>query len=57
MRPTEARTCAGAMSQIHADPQARKFAQLNVRRKRKYRSLVAASNVAAYLDRISRNRF
>jgi len=52
MRPTEAKNLLWRNVSIRTDKQGRKFVVLSVRGKKKYRSLVAASNVADYLERI-----
>ena len=52
MRPSEARNLRWRDVSTQADAHDRKFVRLNVRGKGKFRSLVAASNVAVYLDRI-----
>ena len=46
------RICAGATLPSGTDGQGRKFVVLHVRGKDKFRNLVAASNVADYLERI-----
>lgn len=52
MRPSEARNLRWRDVSIHTDKQDRQYVRLNVRGKGKFRTLVAASNVATYLDRI-----
>jgi len=52
MRPSEGRNLRWRDVSIRTDNQGRKFVVLNVRGKGKHRSLVAAGNVADYLDRI-----
>ncbi|HEY4359720.1 MAG TPA: site-specific integrase [Bryobacteraceae bacterium] len=52
MRPSEARNLCWRDVSIRTDKQGRKFVILNVRGKGKYRQLVAANNVADYLERI-----
>jgi integrase len=52
MRPSEARNLCWRDADLRTDPQGRRFVVMNVRGKGKYRELVAASNVATYLDRI-----
>jgi len=52
MRPSEARNLRWRDVATQSDNQGRQFIRLNVRGKGKLRSLVAASNVATYLDRI-----
>jgi len=52
MRPTEAKNLRWRDVSIRTDKQERKFVVLNVRGKRKHRNLVAASNVADYLERV-----
>ncbi len=52
MRPPEARNLRWRDVAIRTDDQGRKFVILNVRGKGKFRQLVAASNVADYLERI-----
>lgn len=52
MRPSEGRNLRWRDVAIKTDNQGRKFVILNVRGKGKFRSLVAAGNVADYLDRI-----
>jgi len=52
MRPSEARNLRWRDVSVQSDSQGRKFVRLNVRGKAKFRSLVAAENVAVYLDRI-----
>jgi integrase len=52
MRPTEAKNLLWRDVAIREDSQGRKFVVLHVRGKDKFRQLVAASNVADYLERI-----
>jgi integrase len=52
MRPPEAKNLRWRDVSIRTDDQGRKFVVLNVRGKDKFRSLVAAGNVAEYLERI-----
>jgi integrase len=52
MRPPEAKNLRWRDAAIRTDDQGRKFVVLNVRGKDKFRSLVAAGNVADYLERI-----
>jgi len=52
MRPTEAKNLRWRDVSIRTDKQGRKFVVLDVRGKKKHRSLVAAGNVADYLERI-----
>jgi integrase len=52
MRPTEAKNLRWRDVAIRTDKQERKFVVLSVRGKKKYRSLVAVSSVAEYLERI-----
>jgi integrase len=52
MRPTEAKNLLWRDVAIREDGQGRKFVVLHVRGKDKFRQLVAASNVADYLERI-----
>jgi integrase len=52
MRPPEAKNLRWRDVAIRADDQGRKFVVLHVRGKDKFRNLVAASNVADYLERI-----
>jgi integrase len=52
MRPSEARNLRWRDVATQTDRQGRQFVRLNVRGKGKFRTLVAASNVATYLDRI-----
>jgi len=52
MRPPEARNLRWRDVSFRTDAQGRKFVVLNVRGKGKFRSLVAANNVADYLERI-----
>jgi len=52
MRPPEAKNLRWRDISIRTDSQGRKFVVLHVRGKGKYRNLVAASNVAEYLDRV-----
>jgi integrase len=52
MRPPEARNLRWRDVSFRTDNQGRKFVVLNVRGKGKFRSLVAANNVADYLERI-----
>jgi len=52
MRPTEAKNLRWRDVSVRTDDQERNFVVLNVRGKDKHRNLVAASNVAEYLDRI-----
>jgi integrase len=52
MRPTEAKSLLWRDIHIKTDKQGRKFVVLNVRGKSKHRNLVAASNIADYIDRI-----
>ena len=52
MRPSEARNLRWRDMASQTDRQGRQFVRLNVRGKGKFRTLVAASNVATYLDRI-----
>jgi integrase len=52
MRPTEAKNLRWRDVSVRTDDQGRHFVVLNVRGKDKHRNLVAASNVAEYLDRI-----
>jgi integrase len=52
MRPPEAKNLRWRDVSFRTDDQKRKFVVLNVRGKDKFRSLVAANNVADYLERI-----
>jgi integrase len=52
MRPSEARNLRWRDVSTETDKQGRKFVRLAVRGKGKHRNLVAASNVADYLERI-----
>jgi integrase len=52
MRPSEARNLRWRDVSIQSDSQRRQFVRLNVRGKGKFRSLVAANNVATYLERV-----
>jgi integrase len=52
MRPTEAKNLRWRDVDVRQDRQGRSFVVLSVSGKGKYRELVAASNVATYLDRI-----
>jgi integrase len=52
MRPPEAKNLRWRDITIRTDNQGRKFVVLHVRGKGKYRNLVAASNVADYLERV-----
>ena len=52
MRPSEARNLRWRDVASQTDKQDRQFVRMNVRGKGKFRTLVAASNVATYLDRI-----
>jgi integrase len=52
MRPSEARNLRWRDVASQTDKLGRQFVRLNVRGKGKHRTLVAASNVATYLDRI-----
>jgi integrase len=52
MRPTEAKNLRWRDVGIRTDKQERKFVVLNVRGKKKHRNLVAAGNVADYLERV-----
>jgi integrase len=52
MRPTEAKNLRWRDAAIRTDKHGRKFVVLSVRGKKKYRDLVAASNVADYLERV-----
>ena len=52
MRPSEARNLRWRDVAVQSDGKDRQFVRLNVRGKGKFRSLVAASNVAVYLQRI-----
>ncbi len=52
MRPSEAKNLRWRDVAPRTDKQGRKFVILNVRGKGKFRSLVATTNVAEYLDRI-----
>ena len=52
MRPSEARNLRWRDIATQTDRQGRKFVRIDVRGKGKFRTLVAASNVATYLDRI-----
>lgn len=52
MRPTEARNLRWRDVSIRKDNQNRRFVVLSVRGKGKHRELVAAGNVADYLDRV-----
>ncbi len=52
MRPSEARNLRWRDVATQTDKLGRQFVRLNVRGKGKFRTLVAASNVANYLDRI-----
>lgn len=52
MRPPEARDLRWRDVDIRTDKHGRQFVCLNVRGKGKFRELVAASNVASYLDRV-----
>jgi len=52
MRPPEAKNLRWRDVAIRADDQGRKFVVLHVRGKGKFRNLVAAHNVAEYLERI-----
>ena len=54
MRTMEARNLRWRDVNIRADSQGRAFVSLNVRGKDKFRELVAASNVAEYLERIKK---
>ncbi|WP_374467045.1 tyrosine-type recombinase/integrase, partial [Ferrovibrio sp.] len=52
MRTMEARNLKWRDIHIQTDKQGRQFVRINVRGKGKFRELVAASNVATYLERI-----
>ena len=52
MRPSEAKNLRWRDVEVHTDRQDRTVVRLSVRGKGKFRTLVAASNVADYLDRI-----
>jgi integrase len=52
MRPPEAKNLLWRDVSIRTDDQGRKFVVLNVRGKGKHRNLVAAGNVAEYLERV-----
>ena len=52
MRPSEARNLLWRDVSIRQDKQGRRFVVLSVRGKGKHRNLVAAGNVADYLDRV-----
>lgn len=52
MRTMEARNLRWRDVDVQTDPQGRRFVCMNVRAKGKFRELVAAQNVATYLDRI-----
>lgn len=52
MRPSEARNLCWRDVSVRTDKQGRRFVVLNVRGKGKHRNLVAAGNVAEYLDRV-----
>lgn len=52
MRPSEAKNLRWRDSEIHTDKQERTVVRLSVRGKAKFRTLVAAGNVATYLERI-----
>ena len=52
MRPSEARNLRWRDCEIRTDKEGRKLVLMQVRGKGKYRSLVAAGNVADYLDRV-----
>lgn len=52
MRPSEAKNLRWRDIGVQKDKQGRAFVRLSVRGKAKYRTLVAASNVATYLDRV-----
>jgi integrase len=52
MRPTEAKNLRWRDVAIRTDKHDRKFVVLKVHGKKKYRDLVAASNVADYLERV-----
>ncbi|MDO9223584.1 MAG: site-specific integrase [Caulobacter sp.] len=52
MRPSEAKNLCWRDVAMRADKHGRKFVMLNVRGKGKFRSLVATTNVAEYLERI-----
>jgi integrase len=52
MRPPEAKNLHWRDVAIRTDDQKRKFVELHVRGKDKFRNLVAAGNVAEYLERI-----
>jgi integrase len=52
MRPPEAKNLRWRDAVVRADDQGRKFVVLHVRGKDKFRQLVAAGNVADYLERI-----
>jgi integrase len=52
MRPSEARNLLWRDVSLRQDKQGRRFVVLNVRGKGKHRNLVAAANVAEYLDRV-----
>jgi integrase len=52
MRPPEAKNLRWRDVSIRSDQQDRKFVVLHVRGKDKFRNLVAASNVADYLERV-----
>jgi integrase len=52
MRPPEAKNLRWRDVAIRTDKEGRKFVVLHVRGKKKYRDLVAADNVADYLERI-----
>lgn len=52
MRPSEAKNLRWRDIEIHTDKQERTVVRLSVRGKKKFRTLVAAGNVATYLERI-----
>ncbi|MEO8206574.1 MAG: site-specific integrase [Chthoniobacterales bacterium] len=52
MRPSEAKNLRWRDVATHEDKHGRKFVSLSVRGKGKFRTLVAAENVASYLDRL-----
>ena len=52
MRPSEAKNLRWRDVEIHTDRQERTVVRLSVRGKAKFRTLVAAGNVATYLERV-----
>jgi integrase len=52
MRPSEAKNLRWRDAGVHTDKQERTVVRLSVRGKAKFRTLVAAGNVATYLERI-----